>query len=111
MNITLEPKALSKIRDISLPNKLKNFSDICKKYDLLSIPEVHERIYKVAEIRNRIHIQNQEKSAPPYERALWTKDLVQMCENLLKDIYIFMCEHHRRPEHIIALSKRLDDTF
>lgn len=95
----LDEEDIKSIQNIDLPNKLTNFSDICKKYSLLGAnQEIYDRIHKIAKTRNRIHIQNQKNFKPLNESELWTKDKVKMCGDLLKDIFIFMCERYPRPE-------------
>lgn len=95
----LDKGDIEALQNIDLPNKLTNFSDICKKYSLLGRDqEIYDRIQNIAKIRNRIHIQNQKNFRPLDESELWTKDQVKLCGSLLKDIFILMCERYPRPE-------------
>ena len=95
----LDKDDIEALQNIDLPNKLTNFSDICKKYSLLgNNQEIYDRIQNIAKIRNRIHIQNQKNFRPLDESELWTKDQVKLCGDLLKNIFILMCERYPRPE-------------
>ena len=97
--LNLDSGDIESLQSIDLPSKLANFSDICRKYSLLGEnPEIYDRIQNIAQTRNRIHIQNQKGSIPVYESRLWTKDQVKTCGNLLKDIFILMCERYPRPQ-------------
>ena len=94
----LNKEDIESLKSIDLPNKLANFSDICRKYSLLGKkPKIYNQIQNMAKIRNRIHIQNQKGSHPLDEFNLWTTDQVKTCGNLLKDIFILMCERYPRP--------------
>ncbi len=51
----LDKDDIEALQNIDLPNKLTNFSDICKKYSLLgNNQEIYDRIQNIAKIRNRI---------------------------------------------------------
>lgn len=98
----LEMDVIYCIKKMDLPNKLTNFSDICRKYYLLGQDKkIYEDIQDIANIRNRIHIQNQKKLKPLDENKRWTKDQIQRCGKLLRDIFILMCLSYLREKRVI----------
>jgi hypothetical protein len=87
------------IQNMEVPNKLNCFNKICKKYLFLGADEaIYEKIQHVAEIRNRIHIQNGKGNKPYDESFLWKTPLIKECGQLLKDIFVLMCEKYPRPD-------------
>lgn len=84
------------LQNIKLPNKLYNFTSICRKYELLgSGHEIYDSIHEMVEIRNRIHIQNER--GIPREEDLWDLPLIQACGDLFLRIFTIMCMTYPRP--------------
>lgn len=96
-NITKDD--IQAVQNMELPNKLTNFTDICRKHKFLgSSPQIYEALRGTAKIRNRIHIQNGKYYLPLEETNLWNADLVKGCGALLRDIFKIMVEKYPRPE-------------
>jgi len=92
----IDERDVHQLQNIKLPNKLYNFTNICRKYQLLgSDPVLYERIHEMVEIRNRIHIQNER--GIPREEDLWDLPLIQHCGDLFYSVYTIMCLEYPRP--------------
>ena len=99
--VNLSSVEISNIQDIDLPKKLKNYTDICNSYDLLSrdgSKDIYKKIEELIEIRNRVHIQNQKQYVPPKEWELWSKDIVIKCGRLIQEILVYLCQNIPRPD-------------
>lgn len=93
----LDSNIKESIKNKNIPNKLHNFNEVCKKYNLLE-DHMYGAIEKIANIRNRIHIQNQDEEKPTKEWELWSNDRVKECGNLLKEMYLLLMDKHPRPD-------------
>lgn len=92
----IDAEDITHLQNIKLPNKLYNFTSICRKYELLgSDPALYNRIHDMVEIRNRIHIQNER--GIPREEDLWDLPLIQSCGDLFLKIFTIMCLEYPRP--------------
>ncbi len=88
------------IQNTNIPNQLGSFNDICKKYQFLGREtEIYEKIKIISNTRNRIHIQNIKFHKPSDESHLWNKDILKKCGNILKEVFIIMCEKYPRHEN------------
>ncbi|KTD13985.1 Uncharacterised protein [Legionella israelensis] len=96
----LTKKEVKAIQDMKkVPNKLNCFNNICKKHSFLGEDEaIYDQINEAAEIRNRIHIQNEKGHSPMDESDLWEINTIKKCGQLLKDIFVIMCEKYPRPD-------------
>ncbi len=71
MKNKLGTEDISKIKNLELPAKLKNYNDICCKYELLGKNEVggiYQKIGDLISTRNRVHIQNDKQHQPVDEQ-------------------------------------------
>lgn len=96
INLTEDEKAL--IRNKEIPDKLKSYIDICKKHAFLGVKEGgYKTLYKYADIRNRVHIQNIKKTSPIRDWNLWNDvTKVKTCGNLFKSIFKYLCLNYPR---------------
>jgi hypothetical protein len=97
--INLNRIEIEKIKNIDLPTKLKNYTDICRKHNLLGKgDDIYDEIIRFSEMRNRVHIQNQKQTKPFDESKLWSADEVKSCGHLIKNIFELLCMNQPRPE-------------
>lgn len=101
--INLDLDDINKIKNLDLPTKLKNYNDICRKYELLGktdVCDVYKKIEALINARNRVHIQNDKNYQPHDESDLWTNQHVKEAGNIIEYIFLYLTENYPRPEGI-----------
>lgn len=98
--VNLSKKEKESIRDKNLPKQFHKYVEICENHKLLgnNKPDIYIGLYKYIKIRNRVHIQNLNQTAPPDECDLWDYNKIESCGRLLHDVFRYLCENHPRPK-------------
>jgi preprotein translocase subunit SecA len=87
------------IKDKKLENKLMKMVNICEKHQLLGMDsQIYFDLKTLADLRNRVHIQNEKLKDPQDEKKLWTLKLVGTAGELFKYLYRYIGVNYPRPE-------------
>ncbi|MBS0289756.1 MAG: hypothetical protein JSS07_06960 [Proteobacteria bacterium] len=97
--VKLNKSDIKIIKDKQLINKLQRIINIYEKHALLGAnSKIYSELYNLANIRNRVHIQNEHLQNPHDENKLWSLKLIRSAGELLKYIYCYLGVNYPRPE-------------